>query len=190
MELLKNKILKEGKVLKGEVLKVDGFLNHQIDVNLFNEIGKEFKRRFNDKEITKILTIEASGIGIACIAAQYFNVPVVFAKKHEGNNMDKENYESKVFSYTKNKSYNIKVSREYIKEQDKILIIDDFLANGNAACGLIDLVEQAGGTVQGIGIVIEKGFQNGRGFIEERGIQLESLAIIESMKNGNINFKN
>lgn len=189
MQLLKNKILKEGRVLEGEVLKVDGFLNHQIDVNLLNEIGKEFKRRFKNKEITKILTIEASGIGIACIAAQYFNVPVVFAKKHEGNNMDKENYESKVFSYTKNKSYNIKVSRKYIKKEDKILIIDDFLANGNAACGLIDLVEQAGGTVQGIGIVIEKGFQNGRRFIEEKEIQLESLAIIESMKNGNIKFK-
>ncbi|MCY6484414.1 xanthine phosphoribosyltransferase [Clostridium aestuarii] len=190
MELLKNKILKDGKIIGQDVLKVDSFLNHQIDIKLFNEIGKEFKRRFEGKDITKILTIEASGIGIACITAQYFNVPVVFAKKQEGSNMDKENYEADVFSFTKNKSYKIKVSKNYIKPEDKILIIDDFLANANAASGLIDVVKQANAEVSGIGIVIEKGFQNGREIIKEKNIQLESLAIIESMGNGKIVFKN
>lgn len=190
MELLKNKILREGKVLGGDVLKVDSFLNHQIDVKLFNEIGKEFKNRFKNKEVTKILTIEASGIGIACITAQYFNVPVVFAKKHEGSNMDKDNYESEVYSFTKNKSYIVRVSKKYINSNDKVLIIDDFLANANAASALIDIVKQAGAEVSGVGIVIEKGFQKGRKIIEDKKIQLESLAIVESMKDGNIIFKN
>ncbi|MGY0374507.1 xanthine phosphoribosyltransferase [Clostridium sp. JNZ J1-5] len=190
MELLKNKILREGKVLGEDVLKVDSFLNHQIDVELFNEIGKEFKNRFRNKEVTKILTIEASGIGIACITAQYFNVPVVFAKKHEGSNMDKDNYEAEVYSFTKNKSYIVRVSKKYINSNDKVLIIDDFLANANAASALIHIVKQAGAEVSGVGIVIEKGFQNGRKVIEDKEIQLESLAIVESMNNGNIIFKN
>lgn len=190
MELLKNKILEEGRVLGKNVLKVDSFLNHQIDVELFNEIGKEFKRRFKEKEVTKILTIEASGIGIACITAQYFNVPVVFAKKLEGSNMDKENYEAEVFSFTKNKSYVIKVSKRYISPNDKVLIIDDFLANASAASALIEIVNQANAEVSGVGIVIEKGFQNGRRLIEDKSIQLESLAIVEEMNDGEIIFKN
>ncbi|MCY6369696.1 xanthine phosphoribosyltransferase [Clostridium ganghwense] len=190
MELLKNKILQDGQVIGGNVLKVDSFLNHQIDVQLFNEIGKEFKERFKHKEVTKILTIEASGIGIACIAAQYFNVPVVFAKKQQGSNMDKDNFQVEVFSFTKNKSYNVSVSKKYISSEDKILIIDDFLANANAASGLIDIVNQGEAEVVGVGIVIEKGFQNGRKFIEEKNVQLESLAIIESMEKNNIIFKN
>jgi len=189
MELLKNKILEEGRVLGKDVLKVDSFLNHQIDVELFNEIGKEFKKRFQNKVVTKILTIEASGIGIACITAQYFNVPVVFAKKHEATNMDKGNYEAEVFSYTKNKSYTIKVSKKYISPEDKVLIIDDFLANASAASALISVVEQAKAEVVGVGIVIEKGFQNGRKLIEEKSIQLESLAILESMEDGKVIFK-
>lgn len=189
MELLKNKILEEGRVLGKDVLKVDSFLNHQIDVELFNEIGKEFKKRFQNKEVTKILTIEASGIGIACITAQYFNVPVVFAKKHEATNMDKDNYEAEVFSFTKNKSYTIKVSKKYIASDDKVLIIDDFLANASAASALISVVEQAKAEVVGVGIVIEKGFQNGRKIIEDKNIQLESLAILESMEDGKVIFK-
>ncbi|KOA18247.1 xanthine phosphoribosyltransferase [Clostridium homopropionicum DSM 5847] len=189
MELLKNKILEEGRVLGKDVLKVDSFLNHQIDVELFNEIGKEFKKRFQNKEVTKILTIEASGIGIACITAQYFNVPVVFAKKHEATNMDKDNYEAEIFSFTKNKSYTIKVSKKYILPEDKVLIIDDFLANANAASALISVVEQAKAEVVGVGIVIEKGFQNGRKVIEDKNIKLESLAILESMEDGKVIFK-
>lgn len=189
MELLKNKILEEGRVLGKDVLKVDSFLNHQIDVELFNEIGKEFKKRFQNKEVTKILTIEASGIGIACITAQYFNVSVVFAKKHEATNMDKDNYEAEVFSFTKNKSYIIKVSKKYISPGDKVLIIDDFLANASAASALINVVEQAKAEVIGVGIVIEKGFQNGRKIIEDKNIQLESLAILDSMEDGKVIFK-
>lgn len=189
MKLLKNRILKDGQVFGNDVIKVDSFLNHQIDIQLFNEIGKEFKERFKNKEITKILTIEASGIGIACIAAQYFNVPVVFAKKQEGNNMDADTYKSEVFSFTKNKSYNVRVAKEYISSQDKILIIDDFLANGNAVLGLIDIIKQGNAEVAGVGIVIEKGFQNGRQIIQEKNVQVESLAIIESMKENKIVFK-
>jgi len=190
MESLKSRILSSGRVLEERILKVDSFLNHQIDVKLFNEIGKEFRRRFDKKRVTKILTIEASGIGIACITAQYFDVPVVFAKKHEGSNMDKETYEADVFSYTKNKSYKIRVSKNYITSEDKVLIIDDFLAKGSAASGLIDIVAQANAEVVGVGIVIEKGFQEGRKIIEEKNIQLESLAIIKSMEEGKIIFEN
>ena len=189
MELLKNRIKKDGVVIEDKVLKVDSFLNHQIDVKLFNEMGKEFKTRFKDKEITKILTIETSGIAVACIAAQYFNVPVVFAKKHSGSNMDIDSYESDVYSFTKKKEYKIKVSKKYINPQDKVLIIDDFLASGSAISGLIELVNKAKAEVTGVGIVIEKSFQGGRELIEERGIQLESLAIIDSMKSGVVNFR-
>lgn len=190
MKMLKEKILKDGEVIGNDILKVDSFLNHQLDIALFNEMGKEFKRRFSASKITKILTIEASGIAIASIAAQYFNnVPVVFAKKYSGSNMDNENYEAEVFSFTKNKLYKIKVSKKYISSEDKVLIIDDFLANGGAVLGLSSIVRQAGAEVIGAGIAIEKAFQEGRKLIEENGIRVESLAIIESMESGNINFK-
>ncbi len=181
MELLKNRIRKNGIVKQGNVLKVDSFLNHQIDIELMNEIGKEFRRRFSDVNITKILTIEASGIAVACIAAQYFNVPVVFAKKAQSINLDGESYTTKIESFTHKKIYDVIVSKKYISSDDKVLIIDDFLANGCALLGLIELVEAAGASVEGIGIVIEKGFQSGGRFVRDMGIRLESLAILESM---------
>lgn len=189
MELLKERILKDGQVISDKILKVDSFLNHQIDIELYNEMGKEFKSRFGDVEVSKILTIEASGIGIACVAAQYFKVPIVFAKKHEAANMDLETYETEVFSFTKNKTYKVRVSKKYINSEDKVLIIDDFLANGNAVTGLIDIVKQAGGDVSGVGIVIEKGFQSGREVIENKGIRVESLAVISAFENGHVIFK-
>jgi len=189
MKLLKERIVKDGFIIGTKVLKVDSFLNHQIDVELFNEIGKEFKRRFSSDEVTKILTVEASGIGIACIAAQYFKVPVVFAKKHEASNLDSEVFESDVYSFTKNKNYKIRVSKQFLKKEDKVLIVDDFLANGNAAKGLINIVKQAGAHPTGVGIVIEKAFQDGRSKVEETGVKVESLAIVESMCEGNIVFK-
>lgn len=189
MEILKNRIITDGKVIEDRILKVDSFLNHQLDVDLFNEIGKEFRRRFEDNEITKILTIETSGIAIACIAAQYFNVPVVFAKKHAGGNMDKEVYESCVYSFTKNSEYKIRVSKNYIQPGDKILIIDDFLASGSAISGLIDIADKANAHIAGVGIVIEKSFQGGRELILNKGIKLESLAIIEDLHQGMVKFK-
>lgn len=189
MKILKERILKDGQVISSRILKVDSFLNHQIDIELYNEMGKEFKKRFEGIEISKILTIEASGIGIACIVAQYFKVPVVFAKKHEAANMDKETYETDVFSFTKGKTYKVRVSKKYISPEDKILIIDDFLANGNAVSGLIDIVKQSGAAVMGVGIVIEKGFQNGREVIENNGVKVESLAIIDSLENGQVTFR-
>ncbi|HWQ29518.1 MAG TPA: xanthine phosphoribosyltransferase [Negativicutes bacterium] len=189
MKLLKEKILKEGRVLNGNILKVDSFLNHQLDVEFLNELGMEFKRRFQDKEITKILTIEASGIAIAAITAQYFKVPVVFAKKTESKNLDKEIYEGNVYSYTKDKQYKIMVSKRYISSQDKILIIDDFLANGQAILGLKEIVDAAAADLVGVGIVIEKGFQKGGGLLRESGINIESLAIIDSMDADGICFR-
>lgn len=190
MEVLKEKILTEGTIIGSKILKVDSFLNHQIDINLFNEIGKEFKERFSSHEITKILTVEASGIGIACIVAQHFgNIPVVFAKKHEAANLDSDTYETDVFSFTKNKTYKIRASKKYINPEDKILIIDDFLANGNASLGLVEIVRQAKAKVVGVGIVIEKAFQNGRILIENEGIKVESLAIIKSIQDSKIVFK-
>lgn len=181
MELLKDRIRKDGKVKAGNVLKVDSFLNHQIDIDLLNEIGKEFKRLFADSEITKILTIEASGIGIACIAAQYFKVPVVFAKKSQSKNIDGEVYSSQVKSYTHSKTYDVIVSKKFLNKQDKILIIDDFLANGCALLGLSKIVKDSGAQLVGAGIVIEKGFQDGGRILREQGIRVESLAVIESM---------
>jgi xanthine phosphoribosyltransferase len=189
MELLKNRILKDGRVLGESIIKVDSFLNHQLDIELFNEMGKEFKERFKDEKITRILTVEASGIAVACMAAQYFKVPVVFAKKHEALNLDAETYQSEVYSFTKQKSYNIRVARKYISPEDNVLIIDDFLANGKAASGLVDIVHQAGARVAGVGIVIEKGFQKGREVLTQKGVRIESLAIIQSMKDGIITFK-
>ena len=181
MQLLKERILKDGVVKKGNVLKVDSFLNHQMDIDLLNEIGKEFKRLFADCNINKILTIEASGIGIACIVAQYFNVPVVFAKKTQSINIDGEVYSTKIESFTHKKVYDVIVSKKFLSEKDNVLIIDDFLANGCALEGLVDLVTSAGATIEGIGIVIEKGQQKGGDMIRGKGLRLESLAIIEGM---------
>lgn len=189
MELLKQRIIKDGKVIGNDILKVDSFLNHQMDVQLFNEMGKEFFRLFASKNITKILTIEASGIGIACIAAQYFNVPVVFAKKQEAKNLDQEAYLSEVFSFTKGKTYTIRVSKNYISSEDTVLIIDDFLANGKAALGLAEIVSQAGAKLGGIGMAIEKGFQNGGKLLREKGIEVQSLAIVKSMQDGKVIFE-
>lgn len=181
MELLKERIRKEGKIREGNVLKVDGFLNHQMDVALFSEIGKEFARRFADVEINKILTIEASGIGIACVTAESFHVPVVFAKKTRTKNIAGDVYTTKVQSFTHGRIYDIIVAKEFLGRGDKVLLIDDFLANGKALEGLIDLVEASGAELIGAGIVIEKGFQGGGDSLRERGIRVESLAIVESM---------
>ena len=189
MELLKNMIINKGTVNGKNILKVDSFLNHQIDVELLNEIGKEFKKLYRDNNITKILTIEASGIGIACIAAQYFNVPVVFAKKTESLNLDTETLESQVYSYTKQRNYTIKVSKKYIQSEDRVLIIDDFLAEGQAALGLINIVNQAGAKVEGVGIVIEKTFQTGGQFLRSKGIRVDSLAKVKSIENNQVIFE-
>lgn len=189
MKLLKQRILTEGRVIGEDILKVDSFLNHQIDINLYNEMGKEFKERFKNKKIDRILTIESSGIGIACIAAQYFNVPVVFAKKFESKNLDNETFQSEVYSFTKGKSYIIRVSKRYIQPGDNVLIIDDFLANGKAVLGLKDIIDKAGANLAGVGIVIEKGFQNGGKLLRDMGIDVNSLAVVKSMGNGEIEFQ-
>lgn len=181
MELLKKRIRKEGKIKEGNILKVDSFLNHQMDIELFSEIGREFKRRFADAEVNKILTIEASGIGIACVAAQSFHVPVVFAKKNQTKNIAGDVYVAKVQSYTHGRIYDIMVAKEFLGKGDKVLLIDDFLANGKALEGLITLVEEAGAELVGAGIVIEKGFQAGGDVLRDKGIRVESLAIVESM---------
>lgn len=181
MQLLKDRIRKDGKIYEGNVLKVDSFLNHQMDIKLFNEIGKELKRRFADADINKILTIEASGIGIACVVAQSFEVPVVFAKKTKTKNIAGDVYTSRVESYTHGRVYDIIVSKEFLGKGDKVLLIDDFLANGKALEGLIELVEESGAELVGAGIVIEKGFQVGGEIIRSRGVRLESLAIVDSM---------
>lgn len=189
MDLLKERILKDGRVEESDILKVDSFLNHQIDISLFEELGKEFFRLFGDKGITKILTIEASGIGIACFAAQYFKVPVVYGKKTDSRNLEKENYESEVYSYTRQTSYKIRVSMKYLHKDDKLLIIDDFLANGKAALGLLDIVKQSGASLEGIGIVIEKTFQPGGQLLRSQGIRVESLAKIKEIGKGSIIFE-
>ncbi len=181
MELLEQRIRTDGKVRGGEVLKVDSFLNHQMDVALFQEMGKEFLRIFGDCGVTKILTIEASGIGIACIAAQYFNVPVIFAKKSKTRNIDGNVYTSKVESFTHGKVYDIIVAKEFLRPEDRVLLIDDFLANGSALQGLITLVRDAGATLVGAGIAVEKAFQPGGGLIRGMGVRVESLARIKSM---------
>ena len=181
MNCLEERILKEGVVKEGNILKVDGFLNHQMDIELFNEMAKEFKRRFEGKKINKILTIEASGIGIACIAAQHFNVPVVFAKKSKSMNLEGEMYVAEVDSFTHKSKNQVIVSKKFLNQDDHVLIIDDFLANGCATQGLIQIALSAGATVAGIGIAIEKGFQPGGTTLRNLGYQLESLAIIEDM---------
>ena len=189
MELLKQRIRKDGTVKGNDVLKVDSFLNHQMDVALFEEIGKEFKRRFEGEEINKILTIEASGIGMACIAAQHFGgVPVVFAKKKKPSTMENMLVTS-VYSFTKQRSYDVCVSKDFLAPGDQVLFIDDFLANGNAAKGIMDLVKQAGAELVGMGFIIEKAFQHGGDELRSQGIHVESLAIIESLDNCEIKIR-
>lgn len=191
MNFLEERIVKDGIVKEGNVLKVDSFLNHQMDIRLFEQIGAEFKRRFEGKDITKILTIEASGIGIACIVARYFDVPVVFAKKSQSINIEGDVYVAEVESFTHKRTNQVIVSKKYLFPEDKILIIDDFLANGCALQGLISIINAAGAAVEGIGIVIEKGFQMGGHTIRNLGYHLESLAIVDSMdaEAGTINFR-
>lgn len=191
MQLLKDRIRKDGKIKAGNVLKVDGFLNHQMDIKLLEEIGKEFKRRFADAEINKILTIEASGIGIACIVAQSFDVPVLFAKKNKTKNIAGDVYTSTVESYTHGRVYDIIVSKEFLGKGDKVLLIDDFMANGAAMEGLMNLVRESGAELVGAGIVIEKGFQPGGDNLRAQGLRLESLAIVDSMdeETGTIVFR-
>jgi xanthine phosphoribosyltransferase len=181
MNFLEEKIVKDGIVKPGNVLKVDSFINHQMDIALFNEMGKEWKKRFEGKNINKILTIEASGIGIACIVAQHFDVPVVFAKKSKSINLEGEMYTAEVESFTHKNKNQVIVAKKFLSEDDHVLIIDDFLANGCALQGLISIVQSAGATVEGIGIAVEKGFQVGGQIIRNLGFQLESLAIVESM---------
>ncbi|MFT3984985.1 MAG: xanthine phosphoribosyltransferase [Lachnospiraceae bacterium] len=181
MKLLEDRIRRDGVIRPGNILKVDSFLNHQMDIPLFCELGREFQKRFATENITKILTIEASGIGIACIVAQYFKVPVLFAKKSKTKNIAGDVYTSKVESFTHGRVYDIIVSRQFLGPMDRVLIIDDFLANGKALEGLVQLVEDADATLVGAGIAIEKGFQVGGDMIRAKGIHLESLAIIESM---------
>ena len=191
MNCLEERILKDGVVKEGNVLKVDSFLNHQMDIDLFNEMGKEWKKRFEGKTINKVLTIEASGIGIACVAAQHFGVPVVFAKKSKSINIDGDMYVAEVESFTHKCKNQVIVSKKFLNEDDKVLIIDDFLANGCALQGLIQIVQSSGATVAGIGIAIEKGFQTGGKIIRNLGFQLESLAIVDAMdaETGKITFR-
>jgi xanthine phosphoribosyltransferase len=189
MELLKERIRRDGRVKDGHIIKVDGFLNHQIDIGLLDEIGKEFKRRFNGEKITKIITIEASGIAIACIAAKYFEVPLVFAKKSESKNIDGDVYRTTVTSYTRGRDYTVILEKRYLTSDDRILIIDDILATGKAQQGLLDISRQAGAAVAGIGIVIEKGFQGGGDKLREAGYNVQSLAIIDSLENQTIQFR-
>lgn len=191
MELLKNKIVKDGYALGKNILKVDAFLNHQLDISLFEAMGEEFARRFAGMGVNKILTIETSGIAIAAIVAKYFDYcPVVFGKKNCSLNLDKEIYTSEVYSFTKQQTYQLMVSKKYLTSTDTVLIIDDFLANGKAVAALVDVVAQAGAKLAGVGIAIEKGFQCGGKEIRESGIQLESLAIVEDMnEDGSIIFR-
>ena len=191
MNFLEERIARDGIVKEGNVLKVDSFLNHQMDIRLFDEIGAEFKRRFADSNINKILTIEALGIGIACIVARHFDVPVVFAKKSKSINIEGEVYVAEVESFTHKCKNNVIVSKKFLNPEDRVLIIDDFLANGCALQGLISIVNESGATVEGIGIAIEKGFQSGGRIIRNLGYHLESLAIVDSMnaEDGTISFR-
>lgn len=190
MKILKDKILECGKVTDGRILRVENFINHQMDIKLFNEMGKEFKNRFKDTRIDKILTIETSGIGIAAIVSQYFDyVPVVFARKFPSAIISDNTYNYEVYSFTKNITNMVRVDKEFLKEGENILIIDDFLANGCAALGLINIVRQAKANPVGMGIVIEKGFQGGRKAIEDVGVRVESLAIIDHFEGNSVVFK-
>lgn len=189
MKALEEKILKEGTVLAGNILKVGSFLNHKLDVDFIMEMGKEIARLFSDCKVTKILTIETSGIAIAVGAAAQMHIPVVFAKKNKTGNLSGELYTTVVHSYTHGTDYNVVVSKEFLSSDDRVLIIDDFLANGKALLGLIDIVNQAGATLVGASCAIEKGFQQGGDKLREQGIRVESLAIIESMDNGCLTFR-
>ena len=189
MKILEERIIKDGVINDQNVLKVDSFLNHQIDVALLNEIGKEFYRLYEHDNITKIVTIEASGIGIACIAAQYFNVPVVFAKKSITSNISGDVYKGRIYSFTHQCFRDIYIKKSYISKDDNVLIIDDFLAKGSALDGLIQIINQAEAKLAGAGVVIEKGFQGGGDLIRSKGIRVESLALIESMGGGNLVFR-
>ncbi len=189
MLALEERILRDGVLKSGGILKVDSFLNHQMDIDFINEIGREFYRLFQKEKITKILTIEASGIGIACITAQYFHVPVVFAKKVQSKNLDGDVYTTTVHSYTHGKDYTIRVSKKFITADDRVLLIDDFLANGKAIIGLLDILQQAGASVVGAGICIEKGFQDGGAYLRSTGLRVESLAVVELDENGGVRFR-
>lgn len=181
MRILEERILKDGKVFAGNILKVDSFLNHQLDVNLLSEMGKELKNLYSDCDITKVLTIEASGIGVGCMVAQFFNCPLLFAKKSKTLNIKGDVYTSKVESFTHQYVYDIIVSKDFLNENDTVLIVDDFLAKGNALVGLIDIVKQSGAKLAGCGIAIEKGFQGGGDKLRVQGIRVESMAIVDSM---------
>jgi xanthine phosphoribosyltransferase len=189
MDKLKQMIIERGEIREGNILKVDSFLNHQLDADFLYEMGEELYRLFKDQGITKILTIEVSGIAIAIMAALVFKVPVVFAKKTESLNLDKDVYVGQVHSYTKNKDYKIMISKKYLNKEDKLLIIDDFLAEGSAMRGLLDVAGQCKAEVKGIGIAIEKGFQKGGEILRNEGYNLKSLAIIDDMKDGKITFR-
>ncbi len=188
MKALQDKIVTEGKVLSDTVLKVDSFLNHQIDPNLMKEIGEEFAARFQEAGVTKIITIESSGIAPATMAGLLMNVPVVFARKRKSLTLSENLYTAQVHSFTKNETNEISISGDFIQQDDVVLIIDDFLANGQAVLGLLDMIEQAGARLAGVGIVIEKGFQSGGQLIRDRGIRVESLAIVASLQNGEVKF--
>ncbi|MCQ2461984.1 MAG: xanthine phosphoribosyltransferase [Clostridia bacterium] len=190
MDILKEKIVTDGKVYPGNVLKVNSFLNHLIDVKLVTEMGKEFKRLYNDCEVTKILTIEASGIGLACVTAQFFDCPVLFAKKESTSNLSSNVYRTGIHSYTHGNDYQATIEKDFLKAEDKVLIIDDFLASGEALNGLIDLCAQASAEVVGCGIAIEKSFQPGGKELRAKGVRVESLAMVSSMENGKIEFDN
>ena len=189
MDILKKRIIEDIRILDGEIIKVDSFLNHQVDIKLINQMGQEFKERFKNVRVDKIFTAEVSGIAIASIVAQYFDVPMVFARKTESRNLDKDKYESEVYSYTKGKTYKIMVSKRYMNEGENVLIIDDFLANGKAVEGLIEIIDKAGANLVGVGVAIEKGFQEGGKGLRDRDIKLESLAIIDSITNGQVKFR-
>lgn len=191
MNFLEERILSDGCVRPGGILKVDGFLNHLIDISLINRIGAEFKKRFEEVEVTKILTVESSGIAIASITANYFNVPVLFAKKAPGSNMDSETYSAKAYSFTHHCECMLSVARRHLVPNDKVLIIDDFLATGSATMALAEIAHQAGAQISGIGIVIEKGMQPGGKWLREQGFRLESLAIVDDMnpETGAIQFR-
>ncbi len=189
MEALIERIKKDGVVRQDDVLKVDSFLNHQVDVELLDKIGKEFYEYFKNSGITKILTIEASGIAIAMATARYFKLPFVFAKKTDSQNLDREVYSESVFSYTRKMDYRIRISKNYLSAEDRVLILDDFLAQGNALVGLIGLVRQAGAKTAGIGVVIEKGFQNGGDMFRNMGYDIHSLVIVDSLTDGKIVFR-
>ena len=189
MKLLEDRIVNEGVVKSGDILKVDMFLNHLMDIRLYRAMAEEWKRLYEGEEVTKILTIEASGIGMAALAGEVFDVPVLFAKKAQTSNIDGDVYSSKVYSYTHNREYTIRVSKQFLSPEDKVLIIDDFLANGKALLGLIDIVHQAGATVTGCGIAIEKAYQPGGEAVRSTGVRVESLAKIKEMSEDGIVFE-